>query len=259
MKDRIFDYAKTTYQVVPDYPFPTAPAYAVLRHSDNRKWFALLMNVNRDKLGLKDGAPVDILNLKCSPMMSGVLRQQKGILPAYHMNRDSWITVLLDGTVPYDSIVPLLDMSYYLTASKKRRAGKVNWLIPANPKYCDISAAIHENSEQTFYWKQSSNVSAGDIVYMYVTAPVSAILYQCKALEVDIPYQYADENIRMSRLMKLKLLESYEHEPVSRDKLKEHGVTTIRGPRYMPDSLVEEIKWKGKCGESYEKTSGTLL
>ena len=242
MKNKILSYAKSLYQVEPDYPFATAPGYAVLRHSDNRKWFALLTNIKKNRLGYADSVDVDIINLKCSPMMSGVLREQEGILPAYHMNHGSWITVLLDGTVPFETVCPLLDMSYNLTASKKRREGHTSWLIPANPKYCDIAAVINESSEHIFTWKQSNSIAVNDTVYLYVTAPVCAILYQCRALEVDIPYNYADQNVRITRVMRLKLLRSYTDRPITRDKLKEHGVTTVRGPRYMPDSLLEELK-----------------
>ena len=241
MKNEVVSYVKQIYQVEPDYPFRTAPEYAVFRHSDNKKWFALLMNVNSSKLGLGSDKQIDILNLKCSPMMAGTLREQAGILPAYHMNRDNWISVLLDGTVPKETVCSLVDLSFNLTAPKHKRIGAKEWLIPANPKYCDIEGAINENPKHIFYWKQSSSVSVNDIVYLYVTAPVSAILYKCKALEVDIPWNYQDEHVRMSRVMRLKMLENYTENPVTREILHAHGVTTVRGPRYMPSGLVQEI------------------
>lgn len=120
VKEQIFAYVREQYGVEPDYPFSVAPTYPVLRHAGNRKWFALLMDVPRDKLGLQGAEPVDVINLKCDTL-SGVLRQQAGILPAYHMHRDSWITVLLDGTVPPEDIFPLIDLSYTLTAPKPKR------------------------------------------------------------------------------------------------------------------------------------------
>ena len=120
VKEQIFAYVREQYGVEPDYPFSVAPTYPVLRHAGNRKWFALLMDVPREKLGLKGAGPVDVINLKCDTL-SGVLRQQPGILPAYHMHRDSWVTVLLDGTVPAEDIFPLIDLSYTLTAPKPKR------------------------------------------------------------------------------------------------------------------------------------------
>ena len=119
VKEQIFAYVREQYGVEPDYPFSVAPEYPVLRHIGSRKWFALLMDVPRDRLGLKGTERVDVINLKCDTM-SGALRMQSGILPAYHMHRDSWITVLLDGTVPPEEIYPLIDLSYTLTAPKRK-------------------------------------------------------------------------------------------------------------------------------------------
>lgn len=52
IKQQIFEYARNTYRVEPDYPFPVAPNYPVLRHADNRKLFARIMDVPRNRLGL---------------------------------------------------------------------------------------------------------------------------------------------------------------------------------------------------------------
>ena len=49
MREEIFQYVKKQYKVEPDYPFSTAPTYPVLRHKDNRKWFALIMDIPREK------------------------------------------------------------------------------------------------------------------------------------------------------------------------------------------------------------------
>ena len=58
---------------------------------------------------------------KCDPVLSGSLRQGGGFLPAYHMNKANWITVLLDGTVSMEDLGPLLDMSYDLADGGRRR------------------------------------------------------------------------------------------------------------------------------------------
>ena len=241
VKEQIFDYVKKTYGVAADYPFPTAPEYPVLRHSGSRKWFALLMDVPRCRLGLNGEERVDIINLKCSPAMVGSLRAQAGFFPAYHMHLDSWITVLLDGTVPAADLFPLIDLSYQLTDDKQHSEKKQFWLVPANPKYYDLESALRESPDKTFLWKQSSRVRVGDIVYIYTAAPVSGIQYKCRAVEVDIPWHYRSEQVSMSCVMRLKLQKTYK-EPIGRETLKAHGVTTVRGPRYMPLSLLEELE-----------------
>ena len=121
IKEKILSYAKKTYKTIPDAPFSTAPTYSVLRHSDTRKWYALFMDVPRNRLGMTGEEHVDILNVKCDPMLSGSLRLNRGFLPAYHMHRENWLTILLDGTVDAENIYPLIDMSYELTKKKSKR------------------------------------------------------------------------------------------------------------------------------------------
>lgn len=109
------------YGTEPEHLWAKYPTYAVFRRQNNQKWFAALMNVPRCKLGLEGDTPVDILNIKCDPVLSGSLRQGGGFLPAYHMNKANWITVLLDGTVSMEDLGPLLDMSYDLADGGRRR------------------------------------------------------------------------------------------------------------------------------------------
>lgn len=121
MREEIFAYIKKKYKTTPEYPWGESDG-AVLRHSDNRKWFALVMRVGRGKLGLAGDGSVDVVNLKIDDMVfKDVLMQNKGILPAYHMNKEHWITVLLDGTVEEDQVCNLIDLSFAATASKKKK------------------------------------------------------------------------------------------------------------------------------------------
>lgn len=122
LKNKIFEYIKKEYKVLPDYPWQSAPDYAVFRHTDNKKWFALYMNVKRKTLGLAGESYIDILNLKPSnPFAVDEYVQQRGILRGYHMNHSSWISVLLDGTVTYEQVTALIDESFFTTASKKKK------------------------------------------------------------------------------------------------------------------------------------------
>lgn len=112
----IFD----TYGVEPDYPFHGDDNSAVFRHAGNRKWFALVMNIPAQKLGLPTDARIDIVNMKCDPLLIGSFRGLPGLFPAYHMNRENWITAALDGSAEDEIIKTLLDLSYQATASKIR-------------------------------------------------------------------------------------------------------------------------------------------
>ncbi len=239
-KNSVLKYVREKYGTEPEYLWVKYPDYAVLRHSDSGKWYAVIMNVQKSKLGLSGSENVEIINVKADRLMLGSLIMRDGIMPGYHQNKENWISVLLDGTVNKEEIFWLIDLSFNLTCTKSKRAANKDWIVPANLKYYDLDVAVSENPGG-FLWKQGSGIRVGDTVYLYVAAPVSAIKYKCSVLEADIPYKYADENVKMERVMKLKLLKKYEN-PISLSVLKSFGVSTIRGPRGIPSDLLNEIK-----------------
>ncbi|MCM1320517.1 MAG: MmcQ/YjbR family DNA-binding protein [Bacteroides sp.] len=237
-RENIFNYVNEKYGTVPEYLWYKLPDYAVLRRADNKKWYAVIMNIPRNRLGLDGGGRVDILDIKCDPFMRDMLLAQKGFLPAYHLNRENWITVLLDGSVAADTVFCLLDESYEIAkgrTKKKVRREKASWLVPVNPKYYDIEKAFAESD--TILWKQSNSVIAGDTIYLYLAAPYSCVAYKCAAVEANIPYEYADKNIRIKKAMKIKRLFTFDKGSFDLAELKEHGVVTVRGPRSVPYGL----------------------
>lgn len=125
-REQIFAYAKETYGTEPEYLWKRSPESAVLRHTGNRKWYGIVMNVSKNVLGIQEEGYVDVLNVKCEPDMIGFIRMQKGILPGYHMNKNSWISILLDGTVPSDMIETLLNSSYELISGKRQKGKVIN-------------------------------------------------------------------------------------------------------------------------------------
>ena len=118
-REAVFEYANKKYKSAPEYLWVRDPESAVLRHRDNNKWYAIIMNVSKDKLGLDGTEKIDIIDMKCDPEIIGSLRMVKGIFPGYHMNKDNWISVLLDDSVDEDMLYNLLDMSFNLTKNKK--------------------------------------------------------------------------------------------------------------------------------------------
>ena len=112
-RTELLEWVKETYGTEPDYPWNDYNC--VFRHKHNKKWYALVLKVNGQKLGFQSGKIVDILNIKCDPIMIGSLCLEKGFFPAYHMNKENWISILLDGTVVADAIKHLIEMSYQLT------------------------------------------------------------------------------------------------------------------------------------------------
>ena len=45
MRESVFEYIKKKYKVSPEYPWVKYDSNAVFRHTDNKKWFALVMDV----------------------------------------------------------------------------------------------------------------------------------------------------------------------------------------------------------------------
>lgn len=111
--EEIFEYVQKQYGTVPEYLWSKSPDSAVLHHK-NGKWYAVLMRVEKSKLGLDGDGTVDVLDVKCDPEMTGMIIQTYGFLPGYHMNKQHWITILLDGSVSEAKILDFLDMSYDL-------------------------------------------------------------------------------------------------------------------------------------------------
>lgn len=221
----------------PEYPWRFLPAYAVLRHPGG-KWYGIIMNVPNVRLGLEGEGRTDILVAKCEPDFRPAFLSQNGFMPAYHMSKERWISVRLDGSADEKQICNLIDMSYSLTGERYKRIPRKNaperWIVPVNPKYYDIEKAFAENNE--IIWKQSNNIMAGDIVYLYTAAPVSAIEYECVVLETNIPYHFDNGKVHMERVMKIKQRRKLSS-PLSLATLREHGIFTVRGSVRMPYGL----------------------
>ena len=244
-RQTVYEYIKKKYKTVPEYPWRKYPGYAVFRHTDNNKWFALQAGISGDKVGVPDAEYVDVINLKVDDMFfRDLIIQEDGIMPAYHMNKMHWISVLLDGTVPEEKVFDLIDMSFLATASAKKKEmirPPKEWIIPANPKYFDIVHAF--DNTDTINWKQGAGIKKGDTVFMYVAAPVSAVLYKCKVLENDIPYEHENKYITIKALMKIRLQKRYAPGRFTFDFLKdEYGIYAVRGPRGIPNSLSAALK-----------------
>ena len=117
-RTELTEYIADIYGAEAEYPWIKYSDYAVFRHANNKKWFAVIMDIPKSKLGLPDDEMICIMNLKCDPLLIGSLRNEKGFFPAYHMNKTNWISVALDGSVDSDKIKWLLDLSFELTARK---------------------------------------------------------------------------------------------------------------------------------------------
>ena len=120
-RQELINYIFDEYSVEPDFPFRMDDVTCVFRHIDNRKWFGIAMVIPYRTIGINKAGNVDILNVKCDPVIMGSLRGKPGFCPAYHMNKDKWITILLNESADEADIKALLAMSFSMTASIIRR------------------------------------------------------------------------------------------------------------------------------------------
>ena len=112
--EKIFGYVRDNYGTEPEYPWIKSPEYAVLRHSSNRKWYGLIMEVNGRAFGLDDRM-MWVINLKVSPQVHEIMTAEGTAFPAYHMNKKKWISVPLEESAAQEVLYDLIDESYELT------------------------------------------------------------------------------------------------------------------------------------------------
>jgi O-6-methylguanine DNA methyltransferase len=89
------------------------------------------MPVAKRKLGLADVGEIYVVNVKSDPEFIGMISRTAGYMPGYHMNKQHWLTVFLDGTVPVEQIFDRVDESFNLvTDSPSKRIYEAVRKIP---------------------------------------------------------------------------------------------------------------------------------
>ena len=121
MRDKVLKWALDTYGSTPESLWAKTPDDVVLRHQSNKKWYAILMKVRRSVLGLDGDDIIDIINVKCDTLEIDFLSQQQGFFKGYHMNKNHWLTILLDGSVELETVCGLIEQSFDMTAPKLKK------------------------------------------------------------------------------------------------------------------------------------------
>jgi len=109
--NRINTYIKDKYKISPEFLWSKFPGYGVFRNKNNNKWFVIIMNIDFSKIDNKKGE-VEIINIKCNNEKIASLLKQNGIYKAYHMNKNDWISIVLDDTLTDKNLFLLIDESY---------------------------------------------------------------------------------------------------------------------------------------------------
>lgn len=116
--DQVIGYVKEKYNDDLEYLWKKFSNNAVWRNKENNKWYGALLVVSENKLGLASDKIIDIIDLRYQKDMIKAVIDNKRIFQGYHMNKDNWITIRLDGSVNIKKIYELIDNSYKLSLEK---------------------------------------------------------------------------------------------------------------------------------------------
>lgn len=118
--NRISEVISEIYSVSAEFLFDKFPDFGVFRNPDSKKWFALIMNIDKSKLIPGSNGKVEIMNIKLDELVNEYI-SLKGVYPCYHMSRKNWVTLVLDETLADDKILELIKISYDKSFKKKAR------------------------------------------------------------------------------------------------------------------------------------------
>lgn len=111
-------YVRAKYGDELEFLWEKYPNAAIVRRKDTQKWYALIMEISERKLGLDSDNLVEILDLRGNPDELKNLVDGEKYFAGYHMNKKSWLTIRLDGSISFDEICTRIDESY-IRATKK--------------------------------------------------------------------------------------------------------------------------------------------
>ncbi|MDO4620909.1 MAG: methylated-DNA--[protein]-cysteine S-methyltransferase [Lachnospiraceae bacterium] len=163
LTDDIIEELQNKYDFLIERPWRKYPECITLKDPDSEKWFAAFLQASGRSLGFPEKETVPFVNVKAAPDDVIFLTQARGILPAYHMSKKHWISVLTDGTVEMKLILSLIDASYQLiTDTPSKRIYQAVRSIPkgkvatygqiaamaGNPKMARaVGNALHKNPD----------------------------------------------------------------------------------------------------------------
>lgn len=104
-------YIKDRYNIEPEFLWKKYPYFGIFRNKKNGKWFALITNVDKSKID-KGNDEVELLNIKLDRDKIKLLLEKDGFYEAYHMNKKSWISIILNDTLKKEQIFELINESY---------------------------------------------------------------------------------------------------------------------------------------------------
>ena len=110
----VISYIKEKYNDEIEYLWEKTPNNGIARRKDNKKWYLVILTVPKNRFGFDSDELVEVINLKVDKSKMQDILTDSNIYPAYHMNKKSWISIILDGNLDIEKIYHLIDKSYIL-------------------------------------------------------------------------------------------------------------------------------------------------
>ena len=124
--NRLTELIKEKYGESPDFPF-TDSKYkhlGVFRYQGNKKWYGLVMNINKSVFDKKyKDEYVDVINVKIDENKRDLIINNKSIFPSYHMNKQKWVSIMLDESLSDLEVMNYIDYSrnFIINKTSKKR------------------------------------------------------------------------------------------------------------------------------------------
>ncbi|MCD7729630.1 MAG: MmcQ/YjbR family DNA-binding protein [Clostridia bacterium] len=111
---RVINFIKAEYGDSLEFLWEKFPDTAIWRRKDTSKWYGIAANIPKSKLGIDSKDNAEIIDLRSSPDKIESLLAEDGFYPGWHMNKKSWYTIILDGSIPDERLFELIRESYRL-------------------------------------------------------------------------------------------------------------------------------------------------
>ncbi len=109
---RLIDYVRGKYGGELEFLWKTSPGNAIWRRKETAKWYAAVLTVSKDRLGIASNEVVEIVNLHATADQVEQLLKKDGYFPGWHMNKKYWYTIILDDSISDEELFRCIDESY---------------------------------------------------------------------------------------------------------------------------------------------------
>ena len=110
----VIEYIRSKYNDELEFLWKDYPNCAIARRKDNKKWYLIIAAIPKNKLGLKIDEIVEIIDLRADKEQISEILKQDNIYKGWHMNKKTWITIILDGSIRDNELCKKIDDSYIL-------------------------------------------------------------------------------------------------------------------------------------------------